>query len=135
MLTFRHRLDWADVDYARIALYLRYYVWIDTAFHGYLYDHGFRIKEFVAQGFGLPYLSTSCRYLRPLTIEDEIEIALSVPKLDDKGFTLRYSIANTADGAIAGEGEIIRRCIQVSPPRSVPMPEVLREAVAALAGT
>lgn len=132
MLAFRHRLTWMDVDYARVAHYLRYFVWVDEAFHGYLFEHGFHIREFMEQGYGLPYLGSSCRYFRPLTLEDEVEIQISVTNLDEKGFALRYRIVKAGDAAPAAEGEIVRRCIQQSPPRSVEMPRALKEALSAL---
>lgn len=132
-LTFRHRLTWMDVDYARMAHYLRYFVWVDEAFHGYLFEHGFHIKEFMEQGYGLPYLSSSCRYFLALTIEDEVEIQLTVTNLDEKGFTLRYRIVRAVDAAVAADGEIVRRCIRQAPPRSVAMPPALREPLRAIA--
>ena len=132
MLAFRHRLTWMDVDYARVAHYLRYNVWVDDAFHGYLFERGFYIKEFMEQGYGLPYVSNSCRYFRPLTLEDEVEIQLAVTNLDDKGFTLRYRIVKVGDDAPAAEGEIVRRCVQQSPPRSVEMPPALKQALSGL---
>lgn len=121
-----------DVDYARVALHLRYYVWVDEAFHGYLYEQGFHVREFMEQGYGLPYLGTSCRYFRPLTLEDEVEVQLAVTNLDDKGFTLRYRIVKAGDTAPAAEGEIVRRCVRQSPPRSAEMPPVLRQALSGL---
>lgn len=132
MLAFRRRLTWMDVDYARVALYLRHYVWVDEAFHGYLFEHGFHIREFMEQGYGLPYLGSSCRYFRPLTLEDEVEIQLAVTNLDAKGFTLRYRIVKVGDDAPAAEGEIVRRCVQQSPPRSVEMPPALMQALSGL---
>ena len=131
MLTFRHRLTWMDVDYARVAHYLRYNVWVDDAFHGYLFERGFHIKEFMEQGYGLPYVSNSCRYFRALTLEDEVEIQLTVTDLDEKGFTLRYRIMKA--GAVAAEGEVVRRCIQQAPPKSVEMPQALRQSLRAIA--
>lgn len=122
-----------DVDYARVAHYLRYNVWVDDAFHGYLFERGFHIKEFMEQGYGLPYVSNSCRYFRALTLEDEVEIQLTVTDLDEKGFTLRYRIMKAGDPTVAAEGETVRRCIQQAPPRSVEMPQALREHLRAIA--
>lgn len=133
VLTFRHRLTWMDVDYARVAHYLRYNVWVDDAFHGYLFERGFHVKEFMEQGYGLPYVSNSCRYFRVLTLEDEVEIQLTVTDLDEKGFTLRYRIVKAGDSTVAAEGEVVRRCIQQAPARSVEMPQVLTQSLRAIA--
>ena len=132
MEPFRYRLTWMDVDYARVVHYLRCYVWVDEAFHGYLYERGFHIREVVDAGFGLPYLNSTCRYMRPLTLEDEVEIHVAVVKSDAKGFTLKFSINKVGDDTVAVEGELVRRCIQAVPPRSIEMPAVLKEAIAAL---
>lgn len=129
---FRYRLTWMDVDYARVVHYLRCYVWVDEAFHNHLYEHGFHIREFVEQGYGLPYLGSSCRYMRPLTLEDEIEIHLVVARQDAKGFTLQFRINKLGDSAVAVEGELVRRCIQAAPPKSVEMPAALTQALASL---
>jgi YbgC/YbaW family acyl-CoA thioester hydrolase len=123
---FRHRLTWMDVDYARVAFYLRYYVWVDEAFHGHLCDRGFRLKDFLDAGYGLPFLKNSCRYMRPLTLEDEIDIDIEVAALEEKGFTLKFRIHKVGDTAPAAEGEAVRRCIQINPLKSTALPPELR---------
>lgn len=133
MLTFRYRLTWGDVDYARVAYYPRYGVWVDEAFHGYLFERGFRIREFIDQGYGLPYLSASCRYFRKLTLEDEVEIRLSISNLTPKGFTVNYRIVKGGDTDPAAEGEMVRRCIRQDPPKSVEMPQPLRRIIEEIA--
>ncbi len=134
MPTFRHRLTWMDMDYARVAHYLRYYVWTDEVFHGALFERGFKIREFFEQGYGLPYISNSCRYFRPLTLEDEVEIQIDVTALEEKGFTLRFRIAKVGDSAAAAEGELVRRCIQLNPLRSVALPQQLRRMLEEMGG-
>lgn len=126
MLKSRRRLTWEDVDYARVGYYPRYSLWVDEAFHEYLFEHGFRITELIAEGYGLPYISTSCRYLRKLTLEDEVDIEAEVAALDAKGFTLRYRITKVGDAGPAAEGDMVRRCIRQDPPKSVEMPQNLR---------
>jgi YbgC/YbaW family acyl-CoA thioester hydrolase len=133
---FRYRLTWSDVDYARVVHYLRCVAWVDDAFHGHLYERGFHIREFVEQGFGLPYLASTCRYMRMLTLEDEVEIHLALAKLDAKGFTLQFRINKVGDAAVAAEGEMVRRCIHVAPgapPKSTEMPPALRDSLKELA--
>lgn len=133
MLKFRHRLTWSDCDYARVAYYLRYPVWVDEAFHGYLFERGFRIRDYVDQGYGLPYISTACRYFHRLTLEDEVEIALEVADVKPKGFTVRYRITKLGEAEAAAEGEMVRRCIQQTPPKSVEMPPLLRRIIGEIA--
>ena len=133
MLKFRYRLTWSDCDYARVAYYLRYPVWVDEAFHGYLFERGFRIRDYVDQGYGLPYISTACRYFRRLTLEDEVEIELSVSNLTPKGFTVSYRIVKAGDTDPTAEGEMVRRCIQQAPPKSVEMPPLLRRIIEEIA--
>jgi acyl-CoA thioesterase FadM len=115
-----------DVDYARLAHCLRYYVWVDEAFHGHLTDRGFRFKEFIDAGYGLPYIKNGCRYLSPLTLEDEVEIDISITALEEKGFTLRFTIQKVGDAGPAADGEMVRRCIQANPIKSAALPPVLR---------
>jgi YbgC/YbaW family acyl-CoA thioester hydrolase len=132
VLTYRHRLGWIDVDYARVAFYLRYYVWVDEALHGALYDRGFHIREFMEQGYGLPYINTSCRYFQRLTLEDEVEVRIEFTSVDERGFAIKFQIVKVGEEKPAAEGEITRRCIQLDPPKSVAMPPALRSAVEAL---
>jgi len=133
MVTFRYRLTWLDIDYARVAHYLRYFVWVDEAFHRYLYERGFHIKEFMEQGYGLPYTASSCRYLQALTLEDEVEIQTTVTDLAPKGFTLRYRIMRAGDSAVVAEGDMVRRCIRREPRKSVEMPALLSEILKEIA--
>jgi len=126
----RYRLTWNDVDYARVVHFLRCYVWVDEAFHNHLYQRGFQVRKFIEQGYGLPYIGSSCRYMRQLTLDDEVELHLSITKIDAKGFTLQFRINKVGDTAIAAEGEMVRRCIQAAPPKSVAMPQLLVDALA-----
>ena len=134
MPTFRHRLTWMDVDFARVAHYLRYFVWVDEAFHGALYERRFRVREFMDQGYGLPYINSSCRYFQPLTLEDEVEIHIDVAALEEKGFTVKFRIAKIGGSAPAAEGEMMRRCIRLDPPKSAALPEALRRALQDMVG-
>jgi YbgC/YbaW family acyl-CoA thioester hydrolase len=127
MLIFRHRVTWEDTDYARVAYYPRFGIWADMAFHGYLLEHGFHVREFIDQDYGLPYISTACRYFKKITLEDEVEIALDLADLTPKGFTVKYRILKA--GELAAEGEMVRRCIRGDPPKSAEMPQALRAAL------
>lgn len=134
-MKFRYRLTWSDVDYARVAYYPRFGIWVDEAFHGHLYARGCSLVALLEQGYGLPYIATSCRYLRKLTLEDEVEIALSITKSDAKGFTLAFTITKAGDDGPAAEGEQVRRCISGDPPKSTAMPPQLRSVIDELAAS
>lgn len=134
-MKFRYRLTWSDVDYARVAYYPRFGIWVDEAFHGYLYARGCSLVALLEQGYGLPYLATSCRYMRKLTLEDEVEIDLSIAKSDAKGFTLAFAIRKVGADGPAAEGEMVRRCIRGDPPKSIEMPPALRSVIDELAAS
>ncbi|MDF1554812.1 MAG: thioesterase family protein [Deferrisomatales bacterium] len=134
MITLGYRVQWSDVDYARIVYFLRYPEWVADGFHRVLYERGFSLRESVAAGYGLPYVDTSCRYHRALTLEDEAEIRMNVTDLDAKGFTLHYEIFQAGEPNLVADGTMVRRCISLQPRRSQPMPETLYRILGEIAG-
>lgn len=126
MVTYRRRVDWPDVDYARVVYFVRYQEWAAAAFHGHLHDRGFRLRDFFDAGYALPYVDVRCRFHRALTLEDEAEIGLVVTALDARGFTVGYRICRAGESEAAVEGEMVRRCITQSPRKSVDLPPDLR---------
>jgi YbgC/YbaW family acyl-CoA thioester hydrolase len=101
MLRFRYRVGWADVDAAKVIHYPRCFYWIDDAFHGYLYERGFTLTSFTAAGYGLPFVHVECRYLRPVFLEDELMLEVSVQDLKPHG---------------------VRRCVKRGVPGSAEIP-------------
>lgn len=130
MVTFRHRVDWPDVDYAQVVYFPRYQEWVADGFHRHLYDRGFRLREFVDAGYGLPYLDTTCHFRRALTLEEEAEIRVAVTALDARGFTLRYRIFRVGEPEVVAEGQMVRRCILRELRRSTELPPDLHRLLA-----
>lgn len=123
MLTFQYEVGWADIDMAGVIYYPRCFRWVDDLFHAYLKERGFYWRHWHTEGYGFPFVHVSCRYSKPVYLEDVLTIQMSVTDLKPKGFTLHFRMLK--DGEPAIEGDLVRRCVLRSRQGSVEMPQEL----------
>lgn len=123
MLTFTYEVSWADIDFAGVIHYPRVFYWMDDFFHGYLRKRGFYWRQLHADGYGFPFVHVSCRYMRPVFLEDVLTIQMTVTDLKPKGFTLHFRMLKGTEPVI--EGDLVRRCVLKSRAGAVEMPQAL----------
>jgi YbgC/YbaW family acyl-CoA thioester hydrolase len=131
MLTFRYEVGWTDIDFAGVIHYPRVFYWLDDFFHGYLRQRGFYWKELHAEGWGFPFVHVSCRYMKPVHLEDVLTIQLTVTDLKPKGFSLHFRMLKGTEPVI--EGDLVRRCVLKSRQGAVEMPPALFQILQELA--
>ena len=131
MLTFRYEVGWTDIDFAGVIHYPRVFYWVDDFFHGYLRKRGFYWRQLHQDGYGFPFIHVTCRYLRPIFLEDVLNIQMTVVDLKPKGFTLRFRALKGSEPVI--EGEQVRRCVLKSRQGSVEMPHDLAKLLQEIA--
>lgn len=123
MLTFRYEVEWSDIDFAGVIHYPRVFNWVDDFFHGYLRKQGLYWRQLNADGYGFPFVHVSCRYMKPVFLEDELTIQMTITDLKPKGFTLHFRMLKGAEPVI--EGDVVRRCVLKSRQGSVEIPQEL----------
>jgi YbgC/YbaW family acyl-CoA thioester hydrolase len=135
-VTYVDRVRFADVDFARIPFYGRYFTWVDRAWEQALNEHGIWFAEMVGKrGIGLPIVEAVSRYRRPLGLDDEFAVDLRVCDLSRRGLTTEFRFRRTrdADGEPASDGHIRRRFVDMEAFRPTELPDDLHASFARVA--
>ena len=86
------KIRFADVDFARIVYYPRFFHYFHIAFEE-LFEHdlGVRYSEVMQdEQIGYPAVHTECDYLSPVRFGDVLRIDVTCARLGSKSVTLRY---------------------------------------------
>lgn len=129
---YAFQVRWGDTDAAGIVFYPNFYKWMDEASHEFLAALGCPSSIlFEEQKVNVPLLETHCIFKRPLFFEDSVIITSEIEELHNKVFKLKHTF--TRDNVIIAEGYGIRAWTSFasSPPKAIPIPEVVREKMLA----
>ena len=78
-------------------------------------------------------VETGCRYSRPLSFPQPVEIGLSVERLGTSSVTYRIGVFAAGAEEAAAEGHFVHVYVDRATRRPVPLPEEWREKLAAIA--
>jgi acyl-CoA thioester hydrolase len=68
------RVRYADTDQMGVTYPANYLVWFEVGRTDWLRHHGWTYREMEREGFLLPVIEVSCRYLAPARYDDELEV-------------------------------------------------------------
>jgi acyl-CoA thioester hydrolase len=116
---------WADNDAYGHVNNVVYYSWFDTAVNAWLIEAGL-LDVAAGDPVGL-VAETGCRYARPLSYPQEVEVGLAVERLGTS--SVRYRLGVFAKGAdeAAAEGFFVHIYVDRATRRPVPLSEAWRE--------
>jgi acyl-CoA thioester hydrolase len=121
---------WADNDVYGHVNNVVYYSWFDTAVNGFLIEaSGVDIRALPAIGI---VAETSCRFLRPLSFPERIEVGLALERLGRTSIVYRLGIFREGDRDVAALGRFVHVYVDASSRRPVPVPDIVRSAIEAL---
>jgi acyl-CoA thioester hydrolase len=121
---------WADDDAYGHANNVVYYAWFDTTVNGWLMQAtATDVRRLPAIGV---VAETSCRYLAPVGFPDQLEIGLGVERLGGRSVTYRLAVFRAGEEMPAAIGRFVHMYVDAVTRRPVPVPEVIRAAVASL---
>jgi len=122
------RLSMGDVDQV-IAFYGRYFSWMDDAFSELLALLGHPISGVLDAGFGMPVVDTRCRYLRPVGLDDWLEIETAV--VAARRTSLDIGHVMWTGGERVAQAHTTHVWVRRTPElHAEPLPEWIRSAVA-----
>ena len=121
---------WADNDAYGHVNNTVYYSWFDTAVNAWLIEAGL-LDIAAGDPIGL-VVETGCRYARPLSYPEPVEIGLAVEKLGRS--SVRYRLGVFASGAeeAAAEGHFVHVYVGRESRRPVELPEAWRRRLEGL---
>lgn len=121
---------WNDNDQYGHVNNVVYYAWFDTTVNAFLIEHtGIDIRALDAVGL---VVETGCRYLRPVSFPEPVEIGLGLERCGDTSVTYRLAVFAADDEAVA-VGRFTHVYVDRDTDRPTAVPAVVRDAVAPLA--
>jgi len=122
---------WADNDAYGHVNNTVYYAWFDTAVNAWLIEAGLLDVE-RGDPIGL-VVETSCRFARPLSYPEPVEIGLAVERLGTS--SVAYRLGVFAKGCVepAAEGRFVHVYVSRDTRRPVALPDDWRDALQAIA--
>lgn len=122
---------WGDNDAYGHVNNTVYYAWFDTAVNAWLIEAGL-LDVAAGDPIGL-VVETGCRYARPLTYPEPVEIGLAVERLGTSSVRYRLGIFATGAEEAAAEGHFTHVYVGRETRRPVPLPEEWRRALEEIA--
>jgi acyl-CoA thioester hydrolase len=129
---FPHFLEistrWMDNDVYGHVNNVVYYSFFDTVVNRYLIDNGaldYRKGEVI----GL-VVETRCSYFKPISYPDRVTAAVSVEHLGTSSVRYRVAVFRNDDDDAAAQGHFVHVYVDRASSRPVPLPDVLRKALA-----
>lgn len=121
---------WDDEDVYGHVNNAAYYSLFDTAVNGYLIEAtGTDIRRLPAVGL---VAETGCVYRRELGFPEPVEVGLAVERLGTSSVVYRLGLFQGEHTTAAAEGRFVHVYVDQRTREVVPVPEQVREAVAAL---
>jgi acyl-CoA thioester hydrolase len=118
---------WADNDVYGHVNNVVYYEYFDTAVNGFLIEaSGADIRTLPAIGI---VAETSCRFLKPLSFPERIEVGLTLERLGRSSIVYRIGIFREGDRDAAAVGRFVHVYVDAASRRPVPVPDLIRSAI------
>lgn len=104
------RVAFAETDMAGILHFANFFRYMEEVEHGFFRSLGLRVHEASGGGaMGWARGEASCRFMRPLTNEDVVELHLLVKEKRTKSIT--YEIVFRKDGEEMARGNVTAICV------------------------
>ena len=100
---YRHKVQYYETDKMGITHHSNYIRWMEEARVDFLEKEGWPYQRFEEEGLISPVLSVDCRYKKPTTFSDEVDIEVSV--LEFNGVKLKIGYIMKVSGVTVCEGE------------------------------
>ena len=106
------RIEFADTDMAGIVHFANFFRFMEAAEVEFLRSRGLSVSlPWEGEHIGFPRVAASCDYLRPVTFEDLMDVAVSIERLGCKSVT--YGFEFSKDGQVIARGQVSSVCCRV----------------------
>lgn len=119
----------ADTDAQGHMYFANYLTFCDEALAAYLRMIGCPWQAMVADGVDMFYAHAECDYRGSATFEEALAIGVTIPRIGNSSVESAFEVVG-ARGAVIANAKLVSVCIDPKTKRPVPVPAVLRDAVA-----
>lgn len=116
MSAFRttRRIEFGDTDMAGIVHFANFFRFMESAECEFLRSRGLSVKlDWEGQAIGFPRVSATCDYLKPVTFDDVLDVAVTIERLGKKSVT--YGFAFSLNGETVARGKVTSVCCLTHP--------------------
>ena len=111
MFQARARVIYGDTDQMGVVYYANYLRFFELGRSEFLLAHGRSYRDMEAEGFSLPVVEATCRYLLPARYADVLLIGVEVPSVSRVTLTFRYEVTRQGDPAVLCTGTTVHACL------------------------
>jgi acyl-CoA thioester hydrolase len=123
---------WADNDAYGHVNNVVFYAWFDTAVNAWLIEQGL-LDVVGGDPIGL-VVETGCRYAKPLTYPQPIEVGLAVESVGTSSVRYRLGVFARQDDEAAAEGHFVHVYVGRESRRPAELPPAWRQAFESITG-
>lgn len=124
-----HRVRYSEVDPQSIVFNSRYLEYFDAAMTEYYRELGFPPKEIPGIGFDPVVVKAEIHYKNSAVMDDILRITVECSRLGSSSLDLRFTVVRESDQEIMATAVITYVNIDMTTRTSVPVPEVVRNAM------
>jgi YbgC/YbaW family acyl-CoA thioester hydrolase len=125
------RARWSDVDAAGIVCYGAYLRFFELAETELFRAGGLTVARLQQEyRLWLVRRRVECDFHRPITLDEEVEVFASVPRIGHTSLELAFQVRRLGDDAPAAEARYFLVAVGHETLRPVPVPGAVREALA-----
>lgn len=123
------RVRYADTDQMGVTYHANYLVWFEVGRTDWLRHHGWTYRDMERDGFRLPVIEVTCRYLTPARYDDELEIHTRATLVTPVRVRFDYEARLAGGGPTAASGHTVHAVIGANG-KPCRVPDLVREAIA-----
>ena len=132
---YRHRVCFEETNVVGNVYYTNYIRWQGRCREMFLHDHAPQLVHELDHGFAMATTRVSCSYYEELSAFDEVVVRMSAGNMTPSRLTMLfryYRVLPNGQETLVAEGEQEVVCIkrQAAGIEPIPLPELLRDAVA-----
>jgi|ERR1700722_1101163 len=127
MFIYHTQVRLKDTDATGVLYFAEQFRMALEAFEEFLKERGFSLPQLFSSPYLMPIVHAEGDYFAPLTVGDELAIALSVIKLGTSSVTIECSFRSR--NIVVGKVQIVHVVIEKETRNAVPIPDLLRNVL------
>jgi len=120
------RVQWSDVDFARILYFPRYFSYFESAELEWIRTRGLRYEELLEElGIWMPRVAAQCNFRAPARLAELVSVEMRLDRLGRSSFTLGFDAFRLPERTHLADGSITIATVDREGFRPTPVPERL----------
>ncbi len=128
------QVRYADTDAQGHVFFGNYFTYFDEALGGYFRVLGLPWQKITSQGVDFVYVSAHCDYKGSAHYEDVLHVHARMGRIGNTSFTIECELVKPDGDELIASGQITSVTVDMQTRKPIPVPDVLRQAVAAYEG-